>query len=122
MPIEFEERDATLPAPRVHVGDCIKVGTRGERFWCEVTREPFSDGRIAACVGNDLVCNHWRHGEEIEVRSAHVLEIATLADVRVFRGLLAATGSPEDAALAWRELKNSDRKENTVYLVGKKIV
>ena len=109
MTAEFENRDSTLPVPCVRVCDRIRVGAHGERFWCRVTRAPVSDGRIAARVDNELVHNRWRVGEEIEVRGANVIEIATLADRNELESLVAATGSPVGAALAWRELKNHGR-------------
>ena len=50
----FETRDAKTNAPRVHVGCFVKVGVRGERFWCKVLNTS-EDGKLHAVVDNDLL-------------------------------------------------------------------
>ena len=103
----FEERKDGVK-PEVCVGNWVKVGRNKERFWCRVVRWR-EDGAILANVGNDLVLNHTLScGDQIVLKHSHVLEVATLADQLTFRRLVAASGDPIAAALAWHALRSNE--------------
>ena len=99
----FEVRDKSRGRPRVGVGTLIKVGIRGERFWCKV-RGVRQDGSLVCVVDNDLIKSPWKCGDEIVVQSTHVLETSDPMDM-TFASLLSLMGSPAEAALLWRELR-----------------
>ena len=69
----FETRDKNVPRPCVQRGTLVKVGIRGERFWCRVGRVR-EDGWLLATVDNDLTRSPWRRGDEIVLQRSHVLE------------------------------------------------
>ena len=69
----FETRDKNVPRPCVQRGTLVKVGIRGERFWCRVGRVR-EDGSLLATVDNDLTRSPWRRGDEIVLQRSHVLE------------------------------------------------
>ena len=50
----FEVRDKRAKRPSVNAGMLIKVGIRGERFWCRV-KGVRDDGASVAIVDNDLL-------------------------------------------------------------------
>ena len=102
----FELRDKRVQRPNVRDGMLIKVGIRGERFWCRVKRVR-QDGALVAVVDNDLIRSHWRCGDEVVVQNSHVLETSDPKDM-TFVSLLAALGSVKDAAMVWRELRLAD--------------
>ena len=102
----FEVRDKLVQRPNVRDGMLIKVGIRGERFWCRVKRIR-GDGALIAVVDNDLIRSHWRCGDEIVVQNNHVLETSDPKDM-TFASLLATLGSAKDAAMVWRELRLAD--------------
>jgi hypothetical protein len=102
----FEVRDKLVQRPNVRDGMLIKVGIRGERFWCRVKRIR-GDGTLIAVVDNDLIRSHWRCGDEIVVQNNHVLETSDPKDM-TFASLLATLGSAKDAAMVWRELRLAD--------------
>ena len=52
---------------------------------------------------NDLLRSHVRCGDELQVDSADVLEVATADDKQRYLDLVTTTGSPATAALLWRE-------------------
>ena len=100
----FETRDKNVPRPCVQRGTLVKVGIRGERFWCRVGRVR-EDGWLLATVDNDLTRSPWRRGDEIVLQRSHVLEASEPWDVLTFSGLLAALGSASEAAMVWRDLR-----------------
>ena len=101
----FETRDASIDTPRVSVGCFVKVGIRGERFWCKV-QGVSGDGKLHAIVDNNLLRSAWRPGHKLVLQSGeHVLESADVRDRLTFQRLVAATGSKRDAALLWRNLR-----------------
>ena len=102
----FEVRDERLKRPNVNAGMLIKVGIRGERFWCRV-KGMLDDGAIVAIVDNDLLRSPWRCGDEIVVQLTNVLEVSDPNDM-TFAGLLATLSSVSDAAIVWRELRLRD--------------
>ena len=102
----FELRDKRSPKPSVNDGMLIKVGIRGERFWCRVQRVR-DDGAIVAIVDNDLLQSPWKCGDEIIVQQSNVLETSDPNDM-TFASLLAALNSVSDAAMLWRELRVRD--------------
>ena len=67
----FEVRDKRVQRPNVRDGMLIKVGIRGERFWCRVKRVR-DDGALIAVVDNDLIRSHWRCGDEIVVQNNRI--------------------------------------------------
>ena len=107
----FETRDRSLPVPNVQVGSYVKVGIRGERFWCRVSRER-ADGSILAIIDNFLLRSPWRCGDEIVLQRSHVLEAADYGDALMFRALWATLGSVSEAAMAWRANKDECLDEN----------
>lgn len=102
----FEVRDKNIRRPTVRDGVLIKVGIRGERFWCRVKRVR-EDGALIALVDNDLIRSPWKCGDEIVVQDKHVLETSDPKDM-TFASLLAALGSVKDAAMLWREIRLAD--------------
>ena len=98
----FEVRDPSRRQPSVDAGTLIKVGIRGERFWCRVKRVR-EDGVLVATVDNDLIKSPWKCGDEIVVQHKHVLETSDPTDTTL-ASLLSALGSSE-AAMLWRELR-----------------
>ena len=86
-------------------GLLIKVGVRGERFWCKVQRVR-KDSALVAIVDNELLKSKWKVGDEIIVLPEHVLETSDPNDM-TFASLLSALGSSE-AAMLWRELRFMD--------------
>jgi len=95
-------RDKGRRRPKADPGHLIKVGIRGERFWCKVRRVR-TDGALVAVVDNDLLRSPWKVGDEIVVLPEHVLEASDPSDTS-FASLLSALGSSE-AAMLWRELR-----------------
>ena len=95
----FETRDANTDTPPVSVGCFVKVGIRGERFWCKV-QGVSGDGKLHAIVDNDLSRSAWRRGHNLVLQSEHVLESADVRDRLTFHRLAAATGSMREGALA----------------------
>lgn len=102
----FEVCDKSVQRPNVQDGMLIKVGIRGERFWCKVKRVR-RDGALVAIVDNDLIKSPWRCGDEIVVQLQHVLETSDPKDTTL-ASLLAALGSVKDAAMIWRGLRLED--------------
>jgi hypothetical protein len=100
----FEIRDASLPRPCVREGHFVKVGARGERFWCRV-RGVETDGKLCVVVDNDLLRSQWRRGHELALQGEHVLESADGRDRSRFQHLAAELGSSREAALVWRDLR-----------------
>ena len=101
----FEVRDRNRKRPKVEPGVLIKVGVRGERFWCKVQRVR-KDGALVAIVDNELFKSPWRVGHEIVVLPEHVLETSDPNDM-TFASLLSVLGSSE-AAMLWREMRLMD--------------
>ena len=101
----FEMRDRNRKRPKVEPGVLIKVGVRGERFWCKVQRVR-KDGALVAIVDNELVKSPWRVGHELVVLPEHVLETSDPNDM-TFASLLSVLGSSE-AAMLWREMRLMD--------------
>ena len=99
----FEEVcDKSVQRPNVQDGMLVKVGIRGERFWCKVKRVR-RDGALVAIVDNDLIKSPWRCGDEIVVQLKHVLETLDPKDMSL-ASLLSVMGVSE-AAMLWRELR-----------------
>ena len=101
----FEVRDRNRRRPKVEPGVLIKVGVRGERFWCKV-KNLRKDGAFVAIVDNELFRSPWRVGHELVVFPEHVLEACDANDM-TFASLLSALGSSE-AAMRWREMRSMD--------------
>ena len=100
----FEVRDATAPPP-VGVGYFVKVGMRGERFWCKVDSMS-GDGTLDATVDNELLRSPaWPRGHKLILQREHVLESASVAEMLSFQRLAAATGSMREGALLWRDMR-----------------
>lgn len=115
----FEVRDKNRKRPKVEPGVLIKVGVRGERFWCKV-KGVRKDGALVAIVDNDLLRSPWKVGDEIVVLHEHVLETSDPSDM-TFASLLSALHSSE-AAMLWRELRLADgagvaAKPKTVFVL-----
>ena len=102
----FEVRDKRSKRPSVNYGMLIKVGIRGERFWCRVKGRR-DDDAIVAVVDNDLLRSSWRCGDEIVVQHNNVLETSDPHDM-TFTSLLAALSSVSETAMVWRELRVID--------------
>ena len=98
----FEVRDKNRKRPKVEPGVLIKVGVRGERFWCKV-RGVRKDGALVAIVDNELLKSPWKVGDELVVLPEHVLETSDPNDM-TFASLLSVMGVSE-AAMMWRELR-----------------
>ena len=101
----FEMRDRNRKRPKVEPGVLIKVGVRGERFWCKVQRVR-KDGALVAIVDNELIKSPWKVGHELVVLPEHVLEMSDPNDM-TFASLLSVLGSSE-AAMLWREMRLMD--------------
>jgi hypothetical protein len=101
----FEVRDKNRRSPKAEPGVLIKVGVRGERFWCKVKRVR-KDGAIVAIVDNELLKSPRKVGDEIVVLPEHVLETSDPNDM-TFASLLSVLGSSE-AAMLWREMRLMD--------------
>ena len=99
----FEGRDPSKRQPRVDEGTLIKVGIRGERFWCRVKRVR-ADGALVAIVDNNLIKSPWMCGDEIVVQLMHVLETLDPKDMSL-ASLLPVLGVSEAAVMLWRELR-----------------
>lgn len=98
----FEVRDSSRRQPSVDEGTLIKVGIRGERFWCRV-KSVRVDGSLVAIVDNHLIKSPWTCGDEIVVQRKHVLETLDPGDMSL-ASLLSVLGVSE-AAMRWRELR-----------------
>ena len=96
----FEARDADIDPPRACVGDFVKVGIRGERFWCEV-QSVGEGGTFHAIVDNDLLRSNGARGHVLALQREHILESASITDKLTFQRLAAVTGSEQEAALLW---------------------
>ena len=99
----FEGRDPSKRQPSVDEGTLIKVGIRGERFWCRVKRVR-ADGALVAIVDNNLIKSPWMCGDEIVVQLMHVLETLDPKDMSL-ASLLPVLGVSEAAVMLWRELR-----------------
>ena len=75
----FETRDPKVAMPHVRARTFVKVGVRGERFWCRVRHERV-DGALVAVVEQQLVRSHWRLGEDVVLQYSHVLEAMNVED------------------------------------------
>ena len=82
----------------------MKVGIRGERFWCKV-ESMSGDGKLHAIVDNELLRSAWRRGHNLVLQSEHVLESADVRDRLTFHRLAAVTGSMREGALLWRDMR-----------------
>ena len=102
----FEARDKKATEPRVQEGSWVKVGVRGERFWCKVRYER-EDGCLIGVVDNELLRSTWRRGDEIVLQHDHVLETAQPRDELTFRRLPTALGSASEAAMVWRDVREA---------------
>ena len=116
----FETRDARAPKPRVRRGVFVKVGVRGERFWCRV-ESVGADGTLRAIVDNDLQKSSWPRGHKLVLQHEHVLETTDATDGLTFHSLVAALGSPREAAVVWHSSRvasgRSRPNSNTLYLL-----
>lgn len=102
----FEIREKRVKRPNVNAGMLIKVGIRGERFWCRV-KGMRDEGAIVAIVDNDLLRSPWRCGDEVVVQHSNVLETSDPNDM-TFASLLATLGSVSEAAMVWRDVRLRD--------------
>ena len=102
----FETRDPKAAKPHVRAGTFVKVGVRGERFWCRVSRVR-ADGVFVGVVDSDLRQSPWRRGDELVFQRSHVLETADVSDQLNFVTLWSALGSADGAALAWRRSREA---------------
>ena len=102
----LEERPKSAAWPLVAPGAYVKVGMRGERFWCIIQHES-TDGSLLALVDNDLVKSPWKCGDEIALQHINVLETAEPADALALYSLVARLGSVGDAVIAWRDLRRA---------------
>ena len=90
----------------------VKVGRSGERFWCKVHAVDAGAGVLSVAVDNELVGNNgFCIGSRLEVRRAHVLDIATAADMQECQRLACMLGTETDGALAWRMQRACERGE-----------
>jgi len=103
----FETRDASTDPPPVSVGCFVKVGIRGERFWCKVEGVS-GDGKLYAIVDNELLRSAWRRGHKLVLQREHVLESASVAEQLSFQHLATGTGSKREAALLWRDMRATE--------------
>ena len=103
----FETRDNSAAVPHVQTGTFVKVGVRGERFWCKVQSNKRVDGSFAGIVDNDLLRSPLRCGHEIVFQHSHVLEAAEPGEELTFKGLMVALGSAADAAMMWRDVREA---------------
>jgi hypothetical protein len=117
----FEQRPQSDALPSVRVGTFVKIGIRGERFWCCV-KSTRGDGALLGVVDNDLLKSPWRRGEEIVLQRNHVLETAEPTDELTFRNLVTRFGSVGTAAAVWQDLRRMERaaakpKPGTVFVL-----
>lgn len=103
----FETRDRSAAVPHVQNGTFVKLGVRGERFWCKVQCGKRVDGSFVGVVDNDLIRSPLQRGHEIVFQHSHVLETAEPGDELTFKGLIAALGSASDAAMMWRDMREA---------------
>ena len=103
----FETRDKNAAVPHVQMGTFVKVGVRGERFWCKVQCGKRVDGSFVGIVDNDLLRSPLRRGHEIVFQHSHVLEAAEPGEELTFKGLMAALGSASEAAMMWRDVREA---------------
>ena len=103
----LETRDKNAAVPRVQTGTFVKLGLRGERFWCKVQCDKRVDGSFVGIVDNDLLRSPLRRGHEIVFQHSHVLEAAEPRDELTFKGLMVALGSASDAAVMWRDVREA---------------
>ena len=82
----------------------MKIGIRGERFWCKV-ESMGGDGKLHAIVDNELLRSAWPRGHKLVLQREHVLESASVVELLSLQRLVAATGSKRDAALLWRDMR-----------------
>ena len=85
----------------------VKLGLRGERFWCKVQCGKRVDGSFVGIVDNDLLRSPLRCGHEIVFQHSHVLEAAEPGEELTFKGLMVALGSAADAAMMWRDVREA---------------
>ena len=84
----FETRDAAIPLPCVvREGMFVKVGARGERFWCRVCSAGTETLRVI--VDNELLHSSWARGHELVLQHEHVLEVADATDRLTYSSLVA---------------------------------
>lgn len=100
----FEVCERHSKRPSVRVGVLIKVGIRGERFWCRVEAVR-GDGALVATVNNELIRSPWKCGDEIVVQNSHVLEASDPNDM-TFANLVSVLGSASAAVMSWHELRS----------------
>jgi len=103
----LETRDKGAAVPRVQTGTFVKLGLRGERFWCKVQCGKRVDGSFVGIVDNDLLRSPLRRGHEIVFQHSHVLEAAEPGEELTFKGLMAALGSASEAAMMWRDVREA---------------
>ena len=103
----FETRDKGAAVPRVQRGTFVKLGVRGERFWCKVQCGKRVDGSFVGIVDKDLTRSPLRCGHVIVFQHGHVLETAEPGDELTFKGLMAALASASDAAMMWRDMREA---------------
>ena len=103
----LETRDKGAAVPRVQTGTFVKLGLRGERFWCKVQCGKRVDGSFVGIVDNDLLRSPLRCGHEIVFQHSHVLEAAEPREELTFKGLMVALGSAADAAMMWRDVRET---------------
>ena len=96
----FETREKMAAVPHVHTGMFVKVGVRGERFWCRVQHVGVDTLRVV--VDNDLLRSPWRCGHDLVVRHEHVLESVDVSDQIRYQCLVSVLGSQRKAAVAWQ--------------------
>ena len=103
----FETRDENAAVPDVQMGTFVKLGVRGERFWCKVQCDKRVDGAFVGVVDNDLLGSQVRRGHKIVFQLNHVLEAAEPGEELKFKDLMAALGSASEAALMWRDVREA---------------
>lgn len=94
----FETRDKRAVEPRVQKGTFVKLGIRGERFWCRV-RHIHECNHLVGELDNHLLRSPWKPGDEISFQRIHILETMEPADELTFHTLHAALGSASEAAM-----------------------
>jgi len=108
----FETRDRSVATPNVQVGSWVRVGIRGECFWCRVSRER-ADGALLAVVDSYLTKSPWKRGDEIVLQRSHVLDAIGDRDALVCRALWATLGSAPAGAMAWRTSKDESLNKSS---------
>ena len=58
-------------------------------------------------MDNDLLRSPLRRGHEIVFQHSHVLEAAEPREELTFKGLMVALGSAADAAMMWRDVRET---------------